>query len=116
MQRGETPALIFFKPARLLNQGRGDNGGGTTDQDLTMVKELLDPPCMSMAKKHSHSVIVQRTSPIRPQLLSQTHNHPTPFFPKKWYFTSQTTLFLERSPIYKEKPGTVVEKPKQSSG
>jgi hypothetical protein len=34
-----------------------------------------------------------------------------PTFPKKWYFTSQTTLFLERSPIYKEKPGTVVEKP-----
>gem|GEM_PF-6866536 len=31
VQRGETPALIFFKPVRLLNQGRGDNGEEATD-------------------------------------------------------------------------------------
>jgi len=43
LQRGENPALIFFKPARLLNQGRGDNGKGTMNYQLTAQQEEQYP-------------------------------------------------------------------------
>jgi len=40
VQRGETPALIFFKPVRLLNQVRGDNGEGTIGPTSVFIQPL----------------------------------------------------------------------------